>query len=139
MVFMSILLSSLFLASTPLAWVPKEPTTEESEIRLNGVRIGFLGCGTIASAIARGIATQTHIPIASIAVTKRSESKSSKLLNDFPSLVSIHDDNQDVLDKSDLLFLCTLPQLADEVLQGVSFDASRHNLISLLVCFLSRS
>ena len=38
-------------------------TTKESESRLNGVRIGFLVCCTIASAIARGIATQTHIPI----------------------------------------------------------------------------
>ena len=138
MIFLIVLVSSLFLANTSLALVPKDPI-QGSETRRNGIRIGFLGCGTIASAIARGVATQTHVPVASIAVTRRSESKSSKLLHDFPSLVSIHDDNQDVLDKSDLVFLCTLPQLANEVLQGVGFDESRHNLISLVVRISSRS
>jgi hypothetical protein len=132
MIFLNVLLSSFILLNVSLAWVPHE-STKPSETRLNGARIGFLGCGTIASAIAKGIATQTHVPITSIAVTKRSESKSSKLLNEFPSLVSIHDDNQGILDESDLLFLCVLPQLTNEILQGVSFDESRHNLISLVV------
>ena len=138
MIFLNVLLSSLILLNVSLAWVPHE-STKPSETRLNGARIGFLGCGTIASAIAKGIATQTHVPITSIAVTKRSESKSSKLLNEFPSLVSIHDDNQGILDESDLLFLCVLPQLTNEILQGVSFDESRHNLISLVVSTSSRS
>jgi prophage DNA circulation protein len=97
------------------------------------VRVGFLGCGTIASAIATGLATQTNLTIASIAVTKRSESKSSALLEEFPSLVSIHEDNQEILDKSDIIFVCLLPQQTSEALQALSFDDSRHEIISLVV------
>jgi pyrroline-5-carboxylate reductase len=99
----------------------------------SAVRVGFLGCGTIASAIATGLATQANMTIASIAVTKRSESKSSALLEDFPSLVSVHEDNQEILDKSDIIFVCLLPQQTSEALQALSFDESRHELISLVV------
>jgi len=133
MVGLKILLQFLMLVHTSLAWIPQEPT-KRIETRLQaGVKVGFLGCGTIASAIARGIATQTDVPIESIAVTKRSEKKSSQLQQDFPSLVSIHEDNQEIVDKSDLVFVCVLPQQTQEVLQSLSFDESRHNLISVVV------
>lgn len=104
------------------------------------VSIGFLGCGTIASAIATGLATQTTSPvsISSIAVTKRSESKSTRLLESFPDLVTVFDNgmnggNQNVVDSSDIVFLCVLPQQVDEVLKGLTFDSNRHTLVSLMV------
>ena len=144
MISLKLLASLLALLHTSLAWVPPSQDSTKRidpsvglgiEQQQQGAanKIGFLGCGTIASAIARGIATQTDVPIASIAVTKRSESKSAKLQSDFPSLVSIHEENQEILDTSDLVFLCVLPQLTNQVLQGVTFDESRHNLISLVV------
>jgi pyrroline-5-carboxylate reductase len=135
MISLKLFASFLAICHTCLAWVPHQDSTTRTEpsVQQQGAKIGFLGCGTIASAIARGIATQTDVPIASIAVTKRSENKSAQLQQDFPSLVSIHEDNQEILDTSDLVFLCVLPQLTHQVLQGVAFDDSRHNLISLVV------
>jgi len=99
----------------------------------NALRVGFLGCGTIASAIATGLATQSKIPVKSIAVTKRSESKSKMLSEAFPSLVTIHENNQDVLDQSDVVFHCVLPQLSSDILQALEFDKDRHTLVSLVV------
>ena len=102
------------------------------------ISIGFIGCGTIASAIATGLASQKTcpIPISSISVTKRSESKSKKLLSSFPDLVTVYDNDdaaQSVVDSSDIVFLCVLPEQVDTVLNKVCFDTKRHTLVSLLV------
>lgn len=95
-------------------------------------RIGFVGCGTIAAAIARGIATQDRTEIGSIAVSRRSEAKSRELSEEFPKLVSVLDDNQEILDRSDVVFLCVLPDQASPTLRALSFDSSRHSLVSLV-------
>ena len=97
------------------------------------LRVGFIGCGTIASAIATGLATQTQIPLDSIAVTKRSEAKSQKLADAFPSLITRHDKGQEIVDQSDVIFVCVLPQQTSEVLQNLNFDSEKHTLVSLVV------
>jgi pyrroline-5-carboxylate reductase len=94
--------------------------------------LGFVGCGTIASAIATGFASQTDIPLKAISVSRRSEKKSSELQKKFPDLVTVYDDNQDVLDRSDIVFVCVLPQQTAEVLQGLKFDNEKHILVSLV-------
>ena len=104
------------------------PTTETKD----GVSIGFIGCGTIAAAIVSGLALQTDVPIASIVVSKRSVAKSTKLCETYPNLVSVREDNQDILDESDLVFVCVLPEQTSEVLQAIKFDTTRHYLISLV-------
>lgn len=100
------------------------------------LRVGFIGCGTIASAIATGLATQTHISLDTIAVTKRSEAKSQKLADAFPSLITRHDNSQNIVDQSDIIFVCVLPQQTSEVLQNLHFDNEKHTLVSLVVGFL---
>lgn len=97
------------------------------------MQVGFVGCGTIAAAIATGIATQETIKIGSIAVSKRSESKSSALAVSFPNLVTVHEDNQEILDRCDIIFVCVLPKQTSETLQGLTFDKNRHKLVSLVV------
>jgi pyrroline-5-carboxylate reductase len=99
---------------------------------LQATKIGFIGCGTIAVAIATGIATQGSIQVESIQVTRRSEAKSSKLQQTFPDLVKIRKDNQDILDASDLIFLCVLPEQTSSVLQELNFNKERHTLVSLV-------
>jgi ornithine cyclodeaminase/alanine dehydrogenase-like protein (mu-crystallin family) len=111
--------------------LPSSSTTSLSS--MNGAKVGFVGCGTIAAAIATGIATQTDVPIESIAVSRRSKAKSQALADEFPSLVTVYDDNQEILNCSDVIFICVLPDQTSSVLQGLSFDESRHSLISLVV------
>ena len=87
-----------------------------------GLNIGFIGFGTIASSIATGIVKQTQVPIQSITVTRRSQAKSTALQKDFPALTTITDDTQVIIDKAtDFIFLCLLPETLQSVLQTVSF------------------
>jgi pyrroline-5-carboxylate reductase len=94
--------------------------------------VGFIGCGTIASAIATGLAMQDKVSVTNIAVTKRSEAKSSALQKSFGDLVSIHEDAQELVDQSDVVFVTVLPEQASQVLQEVTFDSTRHSLVSLV-------
>ena len=96
------------------------------------VSVGCIGCGTIATAIATGLATQDQVNLKSVAVSRRSESKSKALQESFPSLVTVHDDNQHVVDTSDIVFITVLPQQTSFVLQGLVFDKARHTLVSLV-------
>ena len=105
------------------------------------VSVGFIGCGTIASAIATSFAKPEHsehlanagVSVSTISVTQRSESKSSKLKANFPNVVSVYETAEEVVRKSDLVFLCVLPQQVDEMLsalKGVWND--NHTLVSLV-------
>lgn len=113
--------------------------------------LGFIGTGTIASAIVRGIATQDTVPIDTIYVSSRSEAKSKVLVESFPTLVTVipsgkddgdnNNNNQEILDRADIIFLTVLPHQASSVLQQLTFDPERHHLVSLVVrsssCFVS--
>ena len=98
----------------------------------DGISVGFIGCGTIAKAIATGLATQEELKIASISVSRRSTNKSKALEESFPDLVTVHDDNQDILQVADLIFITVLPQQMSSVLQDLTFDDTRHSLVSLV-------
>lgn len=99
------------------------------------VKIGFLGFGTIASSIAQGLLDdRSKVKMESLIVSERSVSKSSALKEKFPDVVNVYQDINMIVKDSDILFLCVLPQQAEKVLNGLNFDASRHKLISLVVC-----
>lgn len=138
-----ILVFSLLLCPTPQAnaFVPLTKATKParcSEYSLamavtdSSVSIGFIGCGTIAKAIATGLATQNQVEISSVAVSRRSADKSQALKESFPNVVSIHDNNQEVVDRSDIVFVTVLPQQTSSILQSLSFDERRHSLVSLV-------
>lgn len=102
------------------------------------IKVGFIGCGTIAVAIATSLATipkttdDEIVKIDSIAVTRRSKRNSKALTERFPSLVKAYDDNQKVVDQSDIIFVCVLPEQTSEVLRDLSFNNSKHTLVSLV-------
>jgi pyrroline-5-carboxylate reductase len=110
-------------------YTPVTATLDSNEP--HGLSVGFIGCGTIASAIATGMATQNQVDILSIVVTRRSESKSKLLHENFPQLVTIEEDNQKIVDRCQLIFLTVLPQQTQEVLESLTF-ASHHSLVSLV-------
>eukprot|EP00521_Asterionellopsis_glacialis_P000850 CAMPEP_0195253830 /NCGR_PEP_ID=MMETSP0706-20130129/4703_1 /TAXON_ID=33640 /ORGANISM="Asterionellopsis glacialis, Strain CCMP134" /LENGTH=289 /DNA_ID=CAMNT_0040306415 /DNA_START=99 /DNA_END=968 /DNA_ORIENTATION=- len=97
-----------------------------------GLSIGFVGFGTIASSIATGLMEQNNIDIGSISISQRSEEKSSRFQETYPHLTTVYKDNQDIVDNSDIVFLCVLPQYVSEVLQSLTFDNDRHTLVSLV-------
>jgi NADP oxidoreductase coenzyme F420-dependent len=102
-----------------------------SVLELSPIGIGFVGCGTIASAIATGICS--FAPSIKIMVSRRSESQSARLQATFPNQITVRDENQEIVDQSDVIFLCVLPQQTSEILQSLKFDPNRHRLVSLVV------
>ena len=79
------------------------------------MRIGVLGCGTIASAVVRGIVGQGY----EIAVSERSAEQSAALAADFED-VSVAD-NQGVLDRSDVVILGLMADVARKALGALAF------------------
>jgi len=120
---------SCFTRAAPRQYTNKGFSLSMSD---SSVSVGFIGCGTIAKAIATGLATQNQVSVSSVAVSRRSDAKSTALQESFPELVSVHDDNQDVVDKSDIVFITVLPQQTSAVLQSLAFDEARHTLVSLV-------
>ena len=79
------------------------------------MRIGVLGTGTIASAVVQGIAGDGH----DITISRRSESRSSALAAAYETVTVA--ENQEVLDRSDVVFLGLMAETAWQILGALSF------------------
>lgn len=79
------------------------------------MRIGVIGCGTIASAAIEGIVDDGH----QITVSERSASYANALAETYEN-VSIAD-NQGVVDASDVIFLGLMAEVAPRVLGALKF------------------
>mgnify|MGYP006180581059 CR=1 FL=1 len=93
-------------------------------------RFGFVGTGTMSSAIVRGLCTLPEPP-ASVVVSPRNAEKAAALAAEFPALVTIAKTNQAVLDASDTVFVGVLPAMTELVLRELTFDV-RHTVVSLV-------
>lgn len=79
------------------------------------MRLGFLGCGTITSAVVRGLAGKGH----RITVSERSRSQSAALAAEFGDVTAAA--NQAVADASEVVFLGLMAEAADDILSGLEF------------------
>lgn len=89
------------------------------------MRIGIIGTGTIASAVVTGIAQDGH----EIAVSRRSAAHSKRLAELFAAVTV--QDNQAVLDQSDVIFVGLVADAAKDVLSELAFRAD-HIVVSLM-------
>jgi hypothetical protein len=100
--------------------------------------MGFLGCGKIASSIIAGF---LHVPNDKlhrdtvITVTSRTKEVSTRLTELFPKTVHVVETAQEVVQRSDIIFLCVLPEQVPTVLNQIVLDPQRHTLISLAVSY----
>lgn len=92
-------------------------------------RIGFIGTGTIASAIVTGFCTDNTINH-NIYLSPRNEKKATQLANKFTN-VKVASSNQEVLDKSEWVVLSIVPELGEEIIKPLSFRAD-HRVINLM-------
>lgn len=83
------------------------------------MRLGVLGCGTIAAAVVRGLAGKGH----QITVSERSASHSAALAAAFEDVAVA--DNQAVVDASDVVFLGLMAESAAVILSGLAFRADQ--------------
>lgn len=126
--------SSLALAAARMNSPTGVDQGQASDNATSSTVIGFIGCGTIAAAIATGLLTQTQHPLERIYVSHRSEAKSAALVEKFgTNKVTVCQDNQEIVDASDVVFLCVLPKQEQSVLTSLDFKGK--TLISLVVCY----
>ena len=94
--------------------------------------IGFLGCGKISNAVARGYigAPGTQRP-KKIIVSPRNAEKAATLKADFPDMVEIAVTNEAVVEGSNIIFIGLVPEVAREVLPNMPFTPE-HHLISMM-------
>ncbi|MDR3069936.1 MAG: NAD(P)-binding domain-containing protein [Propionibacteriaceae bacterium] len=95
-------------------------------------RIGFVGVGTIANAVARGLLARYGDDI-SVALSPRNAEKAAALAAQFPN-VEVKASNQEVLDSSDWVVLAVIPRVAKDVLTALSFRAD-HQVVDLVANF----
>lgn len=94
------------------------------EIDPKRMTIGFVGTGTITEAVVTGLG-KTGFREIPIVLSPRSESVAARLAEANQN-VSIALGNQDVLDRSDLVFVAVRPQIAEEVIRALRFRPSHH-------------
>ena len=84
---------------------------------------GFLGTGKISSAVCTGFCTLSldRRP-ARILVSERSLEKSHALRESFPDIVEIVASNEEIVRRSDIVFIGLLPAVANEVLPQMPWD-----------------
>ncbi|OWW00202.1 pyrroline-5-carboxylate reductase [Rhizobium sp. R693] len=81
--------------------------------------IGFIGTGTITDAMVRGLLTNPAA-VSLVTISPRNAKIARALADDFAE-VSIAADNQAVIDASDMVVLAVRPQIAKDVLSGLTF------------------
>ena len=91
--------------------------------------LGFIGTGNITTALIEGLCTTVEAP-ESVLVSPRNAAKASRLAAKF-SQVQVMDDNQQVIDGSDIVFLALRPEIASEVLPRLQFREDQ-KIVSLI-------
>ena len=89
------------------------------------MQLGVIGCGTIASAVVRGIAEDRH----SITVSRRGSAHANALAEAYENVRIA--DNQAVVDASDVIFLGLMAELAPDVLGALRFRENQR-LVSFM-------
>jgi pyrroline-5-carboxylate reductase len=90
--------------------------------------LGFIGTGTIAAAIVRGLRRAGNSQ--PIVVSPRNAGLAASLAIEFED-VTVADSNQKVLDQCDTVFIAVRPQVVDAVMGELRF-APRHCVVSLV-------
>ena len=93
------------------------------------MNIGFIGTGVITEAIINGI-IKSRYSTSNIFISLRSETISTRLARQ-SSKISIVENNQDIIDQSDLIILAVLPEQAGEVITRLKFE-DHAQIISLI-------
>lgn len=90
------------------------------------LKIGFIGAGNMAFGIAQGIIASGKVPPSNIIISAPS-------MNNLPRFqergVSVTHSNDEVVDRSRVVFLAVKPHLVPEVLKGISRNVTQEHVI----------
>ena len=93
------------------------------------MNLGFIGTGTIASSVITGI-FKSKISFNKIYISKRNNKNSQKLKKKYKK-VSIAKNNQEIIDKCNLIFLSVTPTVGNKIIKKLKFK-SNQTIISFI-------
>ena len=93
------------------------------------MKLGFIGIGRIASAVVKGLCT-SNIENTTINLSPRNDSNSNYLAKIYSSVNRL-ENNQLVLDNSDIIFISVPPNNSKEILNNLKFKET-HTIISFI-------
>ncbi|DAZ96923.1 TPA: hypothetical protein N0F65_012026 [Lagenidium giganteum] len=91
----------------------------------NDVVIGLIGTGKIGSAVVTGFCSEKGWQPKHAYVSPRTKAKADALVAKFPSRVTISPSNQEIVDKSDVIFIGLLPNVAQQELPALNFGPNK--------------
>ena len=91
--------------------------------------LGFIGTGKISSSIIYGI-FKSKLKVKKIYISSRNTNIAKKLANNF-RVVKVLRDNQEIIDKSSVIFLGITPSVGDKILPKLKFSKNK-KIISLI-------
>lgn len=93
------------------------------------MKIGFIGTGVITEAIVTGLQKGGY-SLEQIYISHRSEETSAKLASKYAN-VEVLQDNQSIVERSDVVVLAIRPQVAEAVVRSLTFSTDKQ-VISLI-------
>ena len=87
------------------------------------MKLGFIGTGKIASSVITGICN-SEIKYKKIFISPRNKIIAKKLKNKFKK-VYIARDNQEIIDKSNWIFLSVTPTVGEKIIKNLNFKANQ--------------
>lgn len=89
------------------------------------MKVGFIGMGEIAEALVEGIVGNGH----EISISRRNSVRAEKLSQAHKEIVCCS--NEEVVSNSDIIFVCLMSPVAEQVLPKLSFK-DHHHIISVM-------
>ena len=93
------------------------------------MKLGFIGTGKITSAVITGICT-SNISHKKIIISHRNKSISQSLKNKFKK-ITINEDNQEIVNACDWIFLSVTPTVGEKIIKDLKFR-SNQTIISFI-------
>ena len=93
------------------------------------MKLGFIGTGKIASSIIYGI-FKSKLKINKIYISSRNVNIAKKLNNKF-SKIKVFSNNQEIIDRSNVIFLSVTPTVGNKILNDLNFN-NKKIIISLI-------
>ena len=93
------------------------------------MRIGFIGTGEITKAVVLGI-LKSKIKYQKIYISRRNK-KISNFLKSKSNKINILNNNQDIINKSKIVFLAITPEVGNKIIKGLKFKKS-HIVVSFI-------
>ncbi len=87
------------------------------------MKLGFIGTGNISSDVINGIC-RSRISFKKITISPRNKKKAQKLKKKFKKII-IAKSNQEVINKSDWIFLGVLPEVGEKILPKLKFKSNQ--------------